>query len=294
MNKPCAPLHKKVPACYAKKDKLSFGLGNAKLSLAVATFSLPAGHSCPFAKECFSKADKVTGKIVDGEHCHFRCFAASQECVYTSVRLSRWRNFDFLREAKTVQNMADLIQRSLPFGTNYVRLHVSGDFFSETYFLAWLNVAIANPKVVFYAYTKSIPFWLEYRKEMPKNFRLTASKGGKCDNLIGKHRLKYAEVVFSTEEARRKGLEIDHDDLHAIEGDKPFALLLHGTQPAGTLAGDAWKLIKLNEGGYSRHRVTPRPEKAVNLSVIRANAHSKLMEAVKVKNILTPAGKPVK
>jgi hypothetical protein len=165
--------------------------------------------------------------------------------------------------------MADLIQNSLPVGIQYVRIHVSGDFFSETYFKAWLNVAINNPRIVFYAYTKSLNFWVKHKRVIPKNFRLTASKGGKLDSLIVKHRLKYAEVVFSTEEARRKGLEIDHDDSHAIKSKKPFALLLHGTQKANTTAAQAWKVIMRLIGGYSRNRKrqdTP-PAKKVNLVI---------------------------
>jgi hypothetical protein len=248
--------------------KLHFGLGNAKLSAAIATFSLPAGHACPFAGECFSKSDRFTGRITDGPNTRFRCFSATNEARATTVRNARWRNFELLQEAKTVQGMADLIQNSIPFGINYVRLHVSGDFFSENYFLAWLNVAINNPAITFYAYTKSIAYWVKHRKDIPANFRLTASKGGKQDNLIGKHRLKSAEVVFSTEEARRKGLEIDHDDSLAINSKKGFALLIHAGQPAGSAAAKAWEAIRHVIGGYNRTRQRgAQPAKSVKLVV---------------------------
>jgi len=237
--------------------KLNFGLGNAKLSKAIATFSLPAGHSCPWAKECHSQADRITGKIIDGKHCRFRCFAASNECTYTSVRNARWNNYDLLKEAKSVENMANLIQSSLPWGLTMVRVHVSGDFYSENYFLAWLNVAYNNPMVTFYGYTKATPFLVKFKKVIPSNFRFTASKGGTCDNLISKHKLKYAEVVFSTEEARLKGLEIDHDDSHAFGDTGSFALLLHGTQPPSTEASKAWvKLQKQGIGGYGESTIS--------------------------------------
>jgi len=232
-------------------DKLMFGLGNAKLSKAIATFSLPAGHSCQFAKECLSKANRMTGKMVDGKHCRFRCFAASQEALFPSVRRARWNNFDMLREARTIEKMAKLIQKSLPWGLTMVRTHVSGDYFNENYFLAWLNVAYNNPLVTFYGYTKATPFLAKYRKYISPNFRFTASKGGTCDNLIVKHRMKYAEVVFSTEEARRKGLDIDHDDSKAFGEHGSFALLIHGSQPAGSEAGQAlYALRKEGVGGY--------------------------------------------
>lgn len=233
--------------------KLSFGLGNAKLSKAIATFSLPAGHTCPFAKECHSKANRLTGKVIDGAHCQFRCFAATQELRYPSVRNSRWKNFDLIRNARTVENMANLIQKSLPVGIGIVRVHVSGDFFNENYFVAWLNVALNNPQIIFYGYTKALPLLVKYQKHFPVNFRWTASKGGTHDHLIKKHKLKFAEVVFSVEEAEKKGLEIDHDDSHAFGSDKSFALLLHATQPAGTPAAKAWQAIqKAGIGGYSK------------------------------------------
>ena len=48
------------------------------------------------------------------------------------------------------------------------------------------------------------------------------------------------------------GLEIDHDDTHAFESDESFALLLHGTQPAGSEAADALKVLKKKgKGSYS-------------------------------------------
>lgn len=250
-------------------NKLQFSLGNAKLAAAIAHLSLPAGHSCPFANECMSRADRFTGKITDGPNCRFRCFAASNEARATTVRTVRWRNFELLQEAGTVRDMANLIHTSIPFGVQYVRPGVSGDFFNEDYFKAWLNVTIANPAITFYGYTKSLSYWIKHRNAMPRNFRLVASKGGKLDHLIEKHRLPYAEVVFSTEEARRKGLEIDHDDSHAIKADKPFALLLHATQPKGTPAAEAWKTIMKLVGGYSRKRQRGegQPVKSINLVV---------------------------
>jgi hypothetical protein len=235
--------------------KLKFGIGNAKLSTSIATFSLPAGHSCPFAKECLSKANRLTGKVIDGQHCKFRCFAASQEALFPTVRRARWHNFDLLRSLRTVEKMAETIQRSLPWGLNVVRTHVSGDYFNENYFLSWVNVAYNNPLMTFYGYTKATPFIVKYKDFLPSNFRFTASKGGTCDNLISKHRLKSAEVVFSVNEAKEKGLEIDHDDSHAFGADKrSFALLLHGTQPVGTKAAEAMAALRA-EGinGYGKN-----------------------------------------
>lgn len=234
-----------------KDNLLRFGFGNAKISKSVATFSIPAGYSCPMALQCQSFANRFNGKITDGKHTQFRCFAASQEALFTNVRESRWLNFELLKRANTFEAMANLIQRSLPAGVHSVRIHVSGDFFNESYFLAWLTVALNNKNIVFYAYTKMLSFWVKYKKIIPNNFRLTASKGGKEDYLIVKHKLKYAEVVYSVNEAKLKKLEIDHNDSHAMEGKESFALLLHGVQPKGTIAAKAnYKMKKMGVNGY--------------------------------------------
>ena len=235
--------------------KLYFGMGNAKIANSIATFSLPAGYTCPFAKDCLSKADRNTGKIIDGKHCKFRCFAASQECLFPSVRLSRWNNFELLK-GKTIEQLTYLIQRSLPYGISMVRIHVGGDFNKESYFLAWLNVALNNPSIVFYGYTKATPWLVKYKKVIPSNFRFTASKGGTCDNLISKHKLKYAEVVYSLEEAEEKGLELDHDDSHVFLGGKEsFGLLIHSSQPAGTKAAKAWHMLsRAGVSGYNQEK----------------------------------------
>ena len=232
-----------------KKTVLSFGKGNAKLGKKVLTFSLPAGHSCPFALDCLSKADQETGKITDGKATVFRCFAASSEAVYKNVRLSRWSNFDLLRSAKTAENMTNLILQSLPKKFDIVRIHVSGDFFNMDYLHAWVNVAKLHPNSLFYAYTKSLVYLIGL--ELPENLNITASKGGKLDNLINKHNLKFAEVVYSEQEAKDKGLSIDHDDSHAMNGKNSFALLIHGTQPKGSKGSKAIKEMKANGTKFS-------------------------------------------
>lgn len=266
-------------------NTLSFSIGNAKLSKAIGTFSLPAGHTCPFAKNCLSTVDRNTGKLMDGKHCQFRCFAASAEARLTNVRESRWNNYELLLKNETIQGMGQLIQDSLPAGIYIIRIHASGDFFSEKYFLAWLNVAINNPHIIFYAYTKATPFMVKYKKQIPHNFRITASKGGSCDHLIEKHKLRYAEVVLSVKEAEDKKLELDFDDSHAYGGNKSFALLIHGTQPEGTLASKAWQLIKKTIGGYSENN---------NHNIIHER---KLIVHVNIKNNKTyipiQTGKPV-
>lgn len=233
--------------------KLKFAKGNAKLENDTAILSLPAGHTCPFAKECFSKSDRVTGKITDGMQSKYRCYAASAENLFETTRISRWRNYETLKNCKTIPKMVGMIYGSLPRkGIKLVRVHASGDFFSQTYFDAWLKIASAKPNLIFYAYTKALPYWIARKNRIPANFKLVASRGGKFDNMIKTYKLRNVRVVFSEAQASKFWkLKLDHDDKLAWQGDENFALLLHGTQPAGTKAAKAlYKLRKLGQGGY--------------------------------------------
>lgn len=213
----------------------------------VYSFDLLSGHTCPGANECLSKAmerDDGSRYIQDGPDIKFRCFSASQEVRLDDVYAKRKRNFDAVRHL-TMPEMVDAIAGDLPKDAGVVRIHVAGDFFSESYMMAWIQVARLNPGVHFYAYTKSLRIWARLRDKFPPNLAITASRGGRYDDLIDKYRMKQAVVVFSPEQAERLGLEIDHDDSHAADPSKgSFALLIHGTQPAGSESGKAMRELK--------------------------------------------------
>ena len=239
-------------------DKLKFGDPNAKLKkmtkkvgLVLKTFTLPAGHTCPAAKDCFSRADRETGKVTDGPDTVFRCFMASAEARSPSLRKLVWHNLELIKEAlkrdaqagfENMPHTSQLIHKSLPKKFDIMRVHVGGDYFNKEYLQAWIEVAKLNPDKVFYSYSKSLHLFKQFA--LPENLVLTASRGGKHDDLIDLHGWKEALVVYSEEEAAERGLEIDHDDTHAAFGEDNFALLIHGTQPAGSMASQALQAIK--------------------------------------------------
>lgn len=230
-------------------ERLSFGTTNAKLNdLRIATFALPAGHTCPGANKCLTWVDPSTKRIVDGPEQKYRCYAASMEVAYPSLWLSVTRNLERLRQASSVDKMAELISNSLPpVWYHTIRVHSDGDFFSPNYFLAWLEAARQNPQRTFYAYTKSLPMLVKYRKLIPSNFIFTASWGGKFDTLINQHNLKSAVVLATPFEMELLGLEKDEQDLCARNAEPHhFALLVHGTQPKASEASAARAWLKAN------------------------------------------------
>ena len=148
-----------------------------------------------------------------------------------------------------------MLESSLPSNLGVLRFHVGGDFFKPAYFDAALRLAESRPDVLFYAYTKELLNLLHHPVSrlgvLRKNFIITASRGGKHDQLIDALSLREAVVVFSEAEAEEKGLPIDHDDSHAATPGGSFALLIHGVQPAKSEASRALSALK-GKGSYAR------------------------------------------
>ena len=180
----------------------------------VYEFNLPAGHSCPFAKDCKIIVDRESGKFTK-IGTKFRCYAAGSE-RFPAVRERRWKNFEGIKEGMEI---------IIPKKATHVRIHGSGDFYSQEYFDKWLEVCIKHPNVKFWAFTKSIQFWINRLDNIPKNLTLQASVGSTQDHLIQKYNLKYAQVFTDENELKKSKLKIDVDDSLAMEGTESFALL---------------------------------------------------------------------
>lgn len=199
----------------------------------------------------------ATGTITDGPNTEYRCYAASQEAAYPSLRAIRWDNFLELKNCSR-RKMFNKLRASLSIPHQkymlehdqrpIIRAHVGGDFFNEQYFLAWMDLAQEFHPTKFYAYTKRLDLWVKHKQLIPDNFELNASYGGKHDALIKKHNLKSASVVYSHEQAAKLKLELDHDDSHAYNASGSFAQLIHGVQPKGSSASKAMSKLRTKYG----------------------------------------------
>ena len=192
------------------------------------SWSIPSGTTCPGAEKCLAKVDRETGQMTNGTKQEFKCYAAVSE-RYPSVRKRYWTNFDAVRW-KNRDEVADVLTECFPKNAKRVRVHTAGDFFSEEYFLGWMQFAASKTDVQFWAFTKSLPFWIRNMDSVPPNMELQASYGGRWDDMIGEHGLKYAKVVWSPEEAESLGLKIDTDDKLAAFTGPSFALLENFTK----------------------------------------------------------------
>ena len=117
------------------------------------TWSLPSRTTCPYATET----------------CKKRCFARKNES-FQSVRDSRNRNLVETYKNTFVEDMIKHFEYHLqrPKAQDkliIVRIHTSGDFYNMEYFKKWVDIAehfSDNPKILFQAYTKSMPIIMDY------------------------------------------------------------------------------------------------------------------------------------
>lgn len=176
-------------------------------------WNLPTGSTCPFAYQCKVTVDRETGKFTN-ESKAYKCYAANAE-RFPGVRKSRWENFENAKAGHLPP---------LPKGCKAVRIHASGDFFNQAYFDLWLMYCASYPEVEFWAYTKSLMYWVKRISHIPSNLILTASYGGRHDWLIEMHRLKYVRI-FESEEAVGEAYVIDTNDDYARMPKVNFALI---------------------------------------------------------------------
>ena len=217
---------------------LKFSRNNRKLAKLsgykrgeVVSFSLPSGWTCPAARDCKARYNPVTCKIEESATIKYRCYGAILEAIFNGYRNIVWENFNTIRDIKSATIIATMINQAIPVKAKLIRIHVTGDFYNEIYFKAWLKVVTMNPNRKFYGYTKRIDLLIKYKSKIPENLILTASIGGKYDHLINEYRLKSARVVYTTAEAESLGLTINDNEEIALMGNESFAILIHGMQP---------------------------------------------------------------
>ena len=205
-------------------------------------FDLPSGFTCPGAKDCLSKFNRQTRKIEDGPNTLFRCYSAMLE-TRPNVAAKRDNNLLLLNQGIKVGKLDQLLYDSLHYQrqymTTHVRWHTGGDFYNIKYAKAVLRLAERTPELTHYFYTKMLQLFLDL--PLPSNVFLTASWGGKFDHLIeAGHYPRNSRVLLNDAEAISHGLPVDHTDEHAYSPEPhSFCVLVHGSQPAGSLASKA-------------------------------------------------------
>ncbi len=148
------------------------------------------------------------------------CYARQGSYLFPMTQAAHKRNLAFVIEDLSgfIAAMVLELQEDRFRGGRFVRIHDSGDFFTEEYLRAWLTIAELVRDVTFYAYTKEVSLFKRVvEPSHPENFRWLYSMGGKEDHLIDVDKDRHADV-FTTEQAMIEAgyLSQDESDLLAI------------------------------------------------------------------------------
>lgn len=198
------------------KYNLKWTFGNSKLKkLNTVGFGIPAFESADGFKTC-----------PQAGACAAVCYARQGTFTWPVVKAAREFNLAAARR-DIRQFQLDAIADLARIAAVTVRVHDSGDFFSQNYLDAWAAIARTFPGKRFYAYTKSLH--LDF-SGMPGNFQIIQSQGGKLDAAINKARPH--SVIFASVAARKKAGYVDgnKNDSPAINGDIKIGLVYHGVK----------------------------------------------------------------
>jgi hypothetical protein len=155
---------------YINPNRL--GKGNSKLKN-ILIFDLPAVKSCLNCSDC-----KKT------------CYAMKAQRIYPIVL--NFRNENFLMAKTDLNGLGELIRKQLEKSKEkVVRIHSSGDFFSQEYIDFWYNIIKDYTGIKFYAYTKVEKLFDFSKIESLENFNLILS------TIDGK--LNYGSVKYVNE-----------------------------------------------------------------------------------------------
>lgn len=197
------------------KTNLKWTKGNSKLKkLGTIGFGIPAYESQNGFKTC-PQAGACAGI----------CYARQGTFTWPVVRAAREYNLALTQKDNfTLLAISDLKRMR---NVKTVRIHDSGDFYSQDYLNAWIGIALAFPTIRFYAYTKSLD--LDFSC-LPDNLGIIQSQGGKLDHLIDM--TKSHARIFSTQEGRKSAGYQDgtETDKLAINGHVKIGLVYHGVK----------------------------------------------------------------
>lgn len=196
---------------------LRWSFGNAKLKRTrTVSFNLPAFKSAEGFKVC-------PGAGI----CAGVCYARQGRYMLPEVKHAREINLAIVRadlalfERLAISDLERIRQK-------IVRVHDSGDFFSQDYLAAWFRVIAHFPDRRFYCYSKSLHLdW----SDCPRNFRRVQSMGGRFDPLIDIEQ-PHTRIFVSHHERRAAGyLDGNHTDRHAQNGTIRIGFVYHGSRP---------------------------------------------------------------
>ena len=175
------------------------------------------------------------GRLADGRTyntcpsagiCAKVCYARAGSYRFSNVLERHERNLAYVLDdlpGWTEQMIREIGRKRGPV---IVRVHDAGDFFSDAYLAAWLDVMAARPDDRFYAYTKEVGrFRRLIEPNPPANFKWVYSFGGTQDGQLDTTDDRVCDVFPNVDALTAAGY---HDqaasDLLAVDGPAPVGM----------------------------------------------------------------------
>lgn len=204
---------------------------SSKGNAIVFNFGIPALKSADGTFTC-----PMAGKCAVG------CYAKSGAYLFSNVAQAYERRYQLTLTPEFPELIGIELEKILKRNSTkdvYIRIHDSGDFYSREYFEKWRKVMTDFPMVNFYAYTKMISQFKAIT-DLPDNFKLIFSYGGRQDFLIDRATDRHSRVFESLKELKKQGYtDCSHDDLKALTTLK-VGLVYHG---AKNYENTAWSKV---------------------------------------------------
>jgi hypothetical protein len=134
--------------------------------------------------------------------CRNVCYARNGTYLWPVVLGRHQANLRFVMDDPTGWENAMIAELGArKFHGAWIRIHDSGDFYSDDYVHAWRRICAARPDVNFYAYTKEVDrFRRLVEPDPPPNFLWVYSYGGTQDDRLDPGTDRVADV-FPDEDA---------------------------------------------------------------------------------------------
>ena len=153
--------------------------------------------------------------------CRQVCYARHGTYLWPAVRAKHHSNLQFVLDDPDGWQQAMLAELAAPkFAGRWIRIHDSGDFFSDDYTSRWLRIMRHRTEVNFYCYTKEIDrFRRLVEPDPPENLLWVYSYGGTQDHLIHPQTDRVADVFPDEESIAAAGWSSQEaSDLLAVLG----------------------------------------------------------------------------
>jgi hypothetical protein len=205
----------------AKMRKSSELAGVSLWNFGIPAFQSNTGlKTCPMATACVSGCYARQGAYI---------WDNVSQAYETRLKLTQSGHFIPLMVKQIETKLKTAKRRGLEL---VIRVHDSGDFYSDVYQQIWYCIAAKMPEVQFYAYTKMISQSkrLDTIGLRPSNFKLIYSFGGKEDSLIDTAVDAHA-LVFPTEVelAANDYVDVSQNDMLVFTTNK-IGLTYHGVK----------------------------------------------------------------